>query len=97
MNERVYLTGSTVRLECTFKDFDGNPFDPTIVKINIYNYKHELKKEFILGDGNKTGLGHYVFDYQTSDKEERIIYEWYGEKEGNKVIDRDDFVTRFLK
>ncbi|MDQ0976622.1 hypothetical protein QFZ31_006674 [Neobacillus niacini] len=96
MIDYIYLTGSTVRLSATFTDIEGANKDPDLVKVVIYDYKFIKLEEFVLGVPNRMGLGEYVFDYTAPMAEKKIYFEFYGEIDGNPVLDRDSFTTKFF-
>lgn len=96
MQEDIYLTGNTVRLTGTFKDINGNPKDPTLIKIIFYNHRYEKTDEISIGESSRLGVGEYFYDYKTPNQEQRIYYEWYGEIEGNPAIQRKGFRTQFI-
>lgn len=90
---REYQYGNTVRLECSFFDFTGEKTDPSLVKVLIYNERYEVILE---GTGEKVGVGEYLFDYTTEEKQQRIYYEWYGEIDGKPSLRRGEFITKFV-
>jgi hypothetical protein len=91
-----YKSGNTVRLIGEFYDFEGNLIDPQIVKVAIYDYKHNLIQEVVVGQSSKLSKGIYYFDYVTKNGNNKIIYEWYGEIDGRPSLDRNMFVTDFM-
>lgn len=92
----TYQYGNTVRFEVDFFDFDGQPIDPDMTKIIIYNYKYEIIFQETLGVNNRTGVGRYYYDYITEEKEQKLYYEWYGEINGKPALKRGDFMTKFI-
>lgn len=88
-----YPYGTTIRLECVFRDFEGNLRDPELVKVKIYDYRYNI---LIEESGNKQAEGTYFFDYVTPDKAQQLFYEWYGEIEGKPTLKRGEFSTRFM-
>lgn len=88
-----YQHGNTVKLECTFYDFDGQLVDPAAIKVIVYNYKYEVIFE---GTGSRISLGKYFYDYKTESIEQRLFYEWYGEIDGLPTLKRGEFVTQFI-
>jgi hypothetical protein len=92
------LSGSTVRAVNVFYNFEGNPMDPDLVKVRIYDRKYKMEQEFILSDGNKLQTGVYFFDYVTpTEPSQTKIIEFYGEISGNPSIERDTIYTTFIK
>lgn len=96
MVDTIYLTGSTVRLTATFTDVEGAFKDPDLVKVIMYDFKFKKLDEFVIGEANRIGLGEYVFDYIAPLGEKKIYFEFYGEIDGNPVLDRDSFTTKFF-
>lgn len=88
-----YITGTTVRLHCTFKDFNDEKIDPQIVKVIIYDYKYNIIEELV---AVKRDIGEYFVDYITPIKSKSLYYEWYGEIDGMPSIKRDGFTTKFI-
>lgn len=89
----VYQYGNTVRLECTFHEFNGSLVDPDNVKITVYDSRYNKIFE---GNGIRIETGKYFFDYTTEEKEQKCYYEWYGEIEGKPSLKRGEFMTRFV-
>lgn len=98
-NIQIYLTGNTVTLEAQFIDVDGNPIDVQLPKVIIYDYKYNQLAEFSLGESNKVAgsLGKYFYNYVTDVKAMRVIYEIRGELNGLPILDRREFMTKFVK
>ena len=93
----VYHAGNTIRLQCIFEDFDGNRVNPTNVKIILYDNKYQKLQELVLSSGYRIGTGVYIYNYITSsDLEQRIVYEWYGEINGLPSLKRSSFRTAFI-
>lgn len=90
----AYQYGNTVRLDCSFHDFENNKIKPDLVKIIFYNYKYEIIFETVVPEGNI--VGDYFYDYITESKPQRIYYEWYGEINGKPSLKRGEFVTKFI-
>lgn len=97
MGKEVYQSGQTVRLSCEFNNFKGEPVDPEIVKVIIYDEKYNKITDYSLGANSKTDVGKYFFDYKTDpNKEQRVYYEWYGEINGNPALKRSSFRTNWI-
>jgi hypothetical protein len=93
----VFQAGNTIRLQCTFEDFDGNKINPTNVRIVFYDVKYNKLQESILSTGNRISTGVYVYNFRTSSEEEkRYVYEWYGEVNGLPSLKRSSFRTIFI-
>lgn len=91
----VYQYGNTVRLECSFFDFNGDKVDPALVKVIIYDQKYNQLTSTTLGSANKLAVGDYFYDYTTDLKEQKLYYEWYGEVNGKPSLKRNSIVTQF--
>lgn len=96
MEDNIYLSGNTIRLTATFRDINDNLVDPSSIKVILYNYRYEKINEIPIGTSSKLGVGEYFYDYKTPMEEQRIIYEWYGEIEGNTALQRGSFQTKFI-
>lgn len=95
--QNVYQAGNTVRLECTFKDFNGVKVNPDNVKIIFYDYRYVKLEEFLLTLDNQSETGVYFFNYVTpTGNEQRIIYEWQGFLNGFPSLKRGSFRTVFI-
>lgn len=96
--DTVYQSGNTVRLECTFEDFNGYKVDPDTIKVIFYDYRYTKINEIIIGLSNKKSTGVYYYDYVTPVNEEnkRVYYEWYGEIDGTPALKRGSFIVRFV-
>lgn len=92
----TYQYGNTVRFECKFYDFDGQPINPDTIKIKIYNYKYQQVYMENLNSNNQIGIGDYFYDYITEEKEQKLYYEWYGEINGKPSLKRGVFMTKFI-
>lgn len=96
MTEVKTLTGNTVRLTCSFKDFKGEFTDPTTVKFIIYDNKYNIMSETILSDGNRESIGSYFYDYTTESERGTWYFEFYGEISGNPAVQRGTIRTSFI-
>jgi hypothetical protein len=95
--EKVYQAGNTVRLECTFKDFNGIIVSPQTVKVIFYDYRYNILQQLNLDTSYQLENGVYFYNYTTpSDKEYRIIYEWQGVINGVSSLKRGSFRTVFI-
>lgn len=92
----TYQYGNTVRLECKFFNFGGQPVDPTLIKVVIYNSKYEQISSINLTVSNRLDIGDYFYDYTTEKKEQKLYYEWYGEIDGKPSLKRGTFMTKFI-
>lgn len=90
----IYQYGTTIRFVCTFYNFSGEPVDPQMVKIIVYDYKYNT---IFNGVGLKSApIGQYFYDYTTEMKEQKLFYEWYGEIDGKPSLKRGEFMTKFI-
>jgi hypothetical protein len=95
--QNIYQAGNTVRLECTFKDFNGTLVNPETVRVTFYDYRYNVLLQLNLGTNNHLETGVYFYNYTTpSDKENRIIYEWQGVINGVPSLKRGSFRTVFI-
>lgn len=97
MDEQSYQRGDTIKLTCTFYNFEDIAVDPAEVKITFYDSSYVQISETILDATHRTGTGTYFYDYiATVDKDTRIIYEWYGTIDGTPSIKRGSFKIVFI-
>lgn len=97
MDEQVYQRGDTIRLTCTFYNFDNVAVDPSEVKMIIYDSTYTKTSETILNSSNRTGTGTYFYDYFADvTKDTKIIYEWHGTIEDTPSIKRGSFNIVFI-
>jgi hypothetical protein len=96
--ENTYQAGNTIRLTCTFKDFDGTvKKDPDLIKVKIYDQKYSILHEYIVTITNKTGVGDYFWDYTIPlDVRGKLYYEWYGEIAGSASLHRQSIKVVFV-
>lgn len=86
----MYQSGNTLRLECTFKGYDGAVVSPSLAKCRIYNYKKERIEELGL---NKVG-DKYQCHY-TPAVTGTYYAEFYGEEMGRPILVRKKFEVSF--
>lgn len=94
-----YLSGDTIRLLCTFKDFSGNPADPTLINVKIYDQSYTvLSTNSVDLVGNKTSVGNYFYDFTIpiSYQNKTFYYEWYAEYNGIPSLNRSSFQVVFM-
>jgi hypothetical protein len=96
-NMEMYLTGNTVTLEAQFTDINGSPIDVQNPKVIIYDYKYNVLKQIDLLDSNRISMGKYFYNYVTDSKPMRLIYEIRGDINGFPILDRKEFMTKFVK
>lgn len=96
MQESIFQNGNTVRLSCSFYDFDGTLKDPNIVKIKFYGNNMNLINEFT--NVQRVDIGKFYYDYiiENTNKNIRHYYEWYAEIDGVPSLKRSSFITRFI-
>lgn len=87
--------GNTVRLLATFKDWDGVPIDPDIVKVIIYNRQWQQVLDFELGPGNRVETGQYFYDH-VPEQAGTFYVEWHGRIDGQPSLHRDTLTVRDL-
>ena len=91
----MFQIGNTIRLSCTFTDFEGRKVDPVIVKVIIYDVLYKKINEYTLDSTNKFKVGEYYFDYVPT-KAGKIFCEWYGEIVGKPAIKRESLEVKFV-
>ena len=91
----MFQIGNTIRLSCTFTDFEGRKVDPVIVKVIIYDVLYKKINEYTLDSTNKFKVGEYYFDYVPT-KAGKIFCEWYGEIVGKPAIKREALEVKFV-
>lgn len=90
----IYFSGDTVRLICEFKDWDGKPADPKIVKVRVYSNSYELVEE--LTDIIRKDIGKYYVNYvMPNTGGSKMYYEWYAEIDGYPSVVRGHFIGVF--
>lgn len=92
----TYQFGTTVRFVVNFYDFDGNPIDPDIINIIIYDQKYNQIFSQVVDSNTKTGVGSYFYDYITAPKEQKMYYEWNGTINGKPSLKRGTIMTKFM-
>jgi hypothetical protein len=94
-----YLSGDTIRLLCTFKDFAGNLADPTLINVKIYDQTYTLiSTNSVDLVNNKTSSGNYFYDYTcpAQYQNKTLYYEWYAEYNGVPSLNRGSFQIVFI-
>ena len=92
-----YQSGNLIRLHAQFKDFDGQPVEPSLVRVIIYDNKYTKLEELTVQKQEGLGVGEYVLDYISSPlMKGSYFYEWYGEIEGAPSLRRDTFTLGFM-
>lgn len=95
-----YLSGDTVRLLCTFKDFAGNLATPTLINIKIYDQTYALLNTYSLDlTANQSSIGNYFYDFTipSSYVNKTVYYEWYAEYNGVPSLNRSSFQVVFIQ
>ncbi len=91
------LSGSTIRIQVTFKDFNDNLIDPSSTKLVIYDKTGKEISDY--SPLVKDSLGIYHFDYTTPitiKKDTQYYCEASGIIDDNTVLCRDTFTTQFI-
>jgi hypothetical protein len=91
-----YISGSTIKLKCTFTDFEDKLVDPDTVKFIVYDYKFNKINEYVLTSENRIGEGVYFYNYTTPNTESLTYYEFKGEIQGTIAIERGSVRTKFI-
>lgn len=92
----TYQYGTTVRLSCTFSNFDNEKVDPDLVKVIIYDKQYKALKTIIITPENRLNVGEYFYDYTTEAQTQVVYYEWYGEIAGKPTLKRGYITTKFI-
>ena len=95
-SQKVYQAGNTIRLECTFHDFDGQLIDPPLISVRIYDLKYKLLSTTSIGNLNRTSKGQYFYDYVSPVQGGVVWYEWYAEVGGFPSLRREQLKTSFV-
>ncbi|MCP8308678.1 MAG: hypothetical protein H3Z53_03090 [archaeon] len=74
-----YIRGEVIRLEATFKDFDGTLIDADSIQLKIYDAKGTLKATVT---PTKSATGKYYYDYSIPSDGETGV--WKGEWKATK-------------
>lgn len=93
MSQQYYQLGNTVRLIAQFKDWDGNPVDPVLIKVVFYDTQFKKISEHSIGPANRLDTGSYYFDY-VPDTVGTFFYEWYAEIDGLPSLKRASLTVR---
>ena len=84
-----YFQGDTVRLKATFPDFDGQPFDPTDLRVRIFDRQWRQIGADITTDIVRLDVGVYIAPYTLPVGVDWIAYEWSGrDATGRPVVAR---------
>jgi hypothetical protein len=95
LSDNIYQAGNTIRLLCTFKDFNQANVDPDLVKVVIYDQKYNMLQT-ITTNIIKSSVGNYYYDYTIpEDSRQKLYYEFYGMIGGVPSLKRDSFKTIF--
>lgn len=94
----TYETGNTIRLKGTFKNNAGDPTDPTVINLIIYDRFYRLLSQYPLGSSNKVSTGVYFYDYTipAGVQDQTYYYEFYGEITGIPALNRGKFLAKFF-
>lgn len=85
---KIYQTGNTIKLQATFYGFDGYKVVPDIVHFKVYDNNYTVIENISIDkDTNSSEVGVYFYFYE-SVVEGDFYYEWYGEVEGMKCLQR---------
>lgn len=92
------IVGDSVRLIVRFRTFNGNPVDPTNVKLRILDGDtYEEIESFTVTDGSKTDIGVYKVDYVVPEGDsEKVIYEFSGVYNDKPILARGSFNRAFI-
>jgi hypothetical protein len=85
----TFTTGDTVRLQATFKDFDGNLAAVTTPILKIYDSNERLITSTAALVNPSTGV--YYYDYTIPKVKATYIYEFSGTSGSTLVLRREKF------
>lgn len=93
-----YLSGDTIRLMCTFKDFSDQLSSPDLIQVKIYDQKYNVVDTISVSSGNTLSLGNYYLDYTipVAYLNQSLYYEWYAEVGGTPSLNRGQFSVVFM-
>lgn len=91
------LSGSTIRIEVVFKDFNNELVDPSNIKLVIYDKDYKQVGTDIT-DLIKKSAGTWYYDYETPlIKKDKLYYcEISGDVGTKTIVVRSSFTTRFV-
>jgi hypothetical protein len=98
-NLEHYKSGDTIEFTCIFNNFDGSKIDPDFIKFIVYDKLYNKIEEFNISKNPGDEVGYYSFQYTIPENlknKQILIYEWNGEIEGKKSLERDRFITSFI-
>lgn len=90
----TYQSGTTVRIEVFFKDFEGSFVDPSVITFSLYDKRHKLISETTITVANKLAVGHYYYDLVSEEGE--FSYEWMGMIDDVPSIIRTEIAFNFV-
>lgn len=98
MYQTIYQSGNTVRLTCTFKNFDGTLLDPDSLKVIIYDQKYTVIQTITNVVKESTGVYHvdYITPSNVNSFNQKYYYEWNSLIGGFPAIKRQLLVTHFV-
>ncbi len=73
-----YFQGDTVRLKATFPDFDGQLFDPTNLRVRIFDARWQQIGQDIVADIARLEQGVFICPYTLPVGQTLVFYEWSG-------------------
>jgi hypothetical protein len=94
----AYLSGTTITLKSLYKDVNGQPIDPPIIKLRIMDSRYNQLQEYSIGEPNKVAVGEYEFQYVIRRElgNSTLFYEWYAELDGLPKVGRKRLDTVFV-
>ncbi len=92
------LVGDSVRLIVRFRTFDGNPVDPTDVKLRILDGEtYDEVESITITEDNKSDVGVYEYDYVVPVGDSAtLIYEYSGTYNDKPILSRGSFGRVFI-
>jgi len=89
------IIGNTVRLQATFKRFDGILSDPESLTFKVYDSSKRLIFADNLTNINKISVGLYYYDYLIPNGIGDLTYEFSGILEGSVILGRGNIDREF--
>ena len=90
------ISGDTVRLTATFKDFSDALVDPTSIAIKFYDPSKIQIGETVTTDIVNDSPGVYHYDYTIPTGYKKIYYEWGGTIDSKPSVERDIIQITFV-
>jgi len=89
----MFICKNTIKVSAEIEDINGNPVEPSVIKVNIYDSSYQLVESItdISNDGN-----YYYIYYTLPDAPGKYICEWYCEYLNNSYVKRSLWNVTFV-